>query len=330
MKTCMKYVFVGVVSLIIGGILSLSAGQNNYDGRGFEMELRELLRPIPPAERQKRMGVAIRWIGKSMPCSRLDDAYTTLGVLSRYSENIVVGKITDAWTEDEGGKRVDRNRGGWFQKIEFSAKTNILGQVSSPSIKLNYKWQGLGDGSLKSGENAIVFLSGKQAVNLMMEVAYEEGTLFSRPAEPALAEKNPPKGGSAIWAWIRGLPSSAKKAPPKDLYLLGQERGVITFDGEDELDEYLTVLSGYLRYLPDRKENPEAYYMFLRSLLKSSNPRIKEDARSDLLYLVRLCPEFDVNLVLNDEAVDDWIKNYLRLVWIPLQTGTPFPWDQEE
>ena len=112
-------------------------------------------------------------------------------------------------------------------------------------------------------------------------------------------------------------PAAEKEDSPKGPYLLGQNRGIIPFDGEGERAEYLAALEGYLRYRLIWKEHPEAYYAFLRGMLKSPVPRIKEDARCEILHLARSCPKFDLCQVLDDGAVDDGIKDYLRLIWVP-------------
>lgn len=295
-----------LAALVLSRALLLLAQHDDGDNDIMIVLPEHLHPPKPPTEEQKRMYEGIRRLDRGLPYKGGFNIYSTLGVLCRYSDNIVVGRLTDAWTEDRDGKRIERNKGGWFQKFELSVKTNVSGMVSESFIKLNFKWEGLGARSLKSGESAIVFMSRRPIASLFHEVAYYETGVRKRPPEPPPLA--PPKGLAAAWAWVRGAP----KKPPEGLFLLGQDRGVITFGGEEELSEYLAALDGYLRHLPHRKENPEPYYVFLRSLLKSPNPRIKEDARSDIIELTRSCPAFDVEQVLNDDAIDDGIKNYLR------------------
>ena len=122
---------------------------------------------------------------------------------------------------------------------------------------------------------------------------------------------------SAVWTWVKGLPAAWKKSQPKDSCLLAHNWGIITFDEEGERAEYLAALEGYLKHRLTWMEQPEEYYAFLRGMLKSSIPRIKEDARCEILHLAWSCPEFDLRQVLDDDAVDDGIKDYLRLIWIP-------------
>lgn len=50
---------------------------------------------------------------------------------------------------------------------------------------------------------------------------------------------------------------------------------------------YTEAAIGYLRLLRREKSDPVKYYEFLRALVKSPDWRIRQDAREDLLMLLR-------------------------------------------
>ena len=276
-----------VAALALSQALSLPAQQGDDDGNGAGVVMPGAK---PPTEEQLRMNRIIKRLENGLPYpGQHHKSYSSLGILCRYSDSIIAGRITDTWKEDKDGKRSDNAQSVWVEKIEIAVKTNILGKVPERSIKLSDPRAGCYS-SAKRGEAAIVFLSYRRIASLLTETGYDEG-FIPRPAGPA----------------------AARKGQAKDLYLLGQDRGVISFDGEEELNEYLIVVAGYLEHLPHRETDPDRYYAFLRGLLKTQNPRIREDARCDIQHLVRHPPlGFNVEQVLNDDAVDDGIKDYVH------------------
>jgi hypothetical protein len=52
--------------------------------------------------------------------------------------------------------------------------------------------------------------------------------------------------------------------------------------------------------------------------MESPIPRIKEDARSDMLDLLRTS-SFDLKKVVDDEKIDDGLKDYVRYILMPHQ-----------
>ena len=315
-------------------------------------------------EEQRKYDELIHRVDRNMPYPGMKDLYegkTTLGLLCRHADSIIIGRVTDVWWEDENDKKVDDETTtyGLTRKTNLDVTTNIVGKASNPTLKLVNLWvQGFdyasqGKRTFKSGDNVVLFLSDKQRVLPYKEVRLErEGIQNPQQFALVVEEKYPPRGVAAAWVWLKSLPSPLKKAPAKaphssgqkqDTYssvrestssqflgsaankkasskgphLYGLNRGIIPFDGEEELSEYLAAVEGYIRYRQNWKEQSEQYYAFLRGMLKTSIFRIKEDARAEILHLVRSCPDFDVNLVLDDDTVDDGIKDYLRLIWIP-------------
>lgn len=59
--------------------------------------------------------------------------------------------------------------------------------------------------------------------------------------------------------------------------------------------------------------------------MKSSIPRIRDDARQDMLYLIRSCQDIDLDRILADENIDEGIKDYVRLYLKPRREGKKIP-----
>jgi len=104
--------------------------------------------------------------------------------------------------------------------------------------------------------------------------------------------------------------------PKNNLFAFGDSYNIICLDNDKEEESLLTSVSGYVQNLRSQKYDDKIYYSFLKEQMRSSFSRIKEDARSDLVYFLRTS-SYDLNQVVNDDGIDDGIRNYLRLFLIP-------------
>jgi hypothetical protein len=111
----------------------------------------------------------------------------------------------------------------------------------------------------------------------------------------------------------RVLPAN-QKSPLK--IIRGGGFGTRQFDDKKTEDAFLDAARGYFRVLRERERVPEDYYELLRSLARSPIPRIREDARSDMVIFLRFT-SFDLTRVMNDESVDEGIKTYIRTILLP-------------
>ncbi len=279
----MKRVLLAVVFLSQG--LSLSAQAGNPDEQDIEVIFPPELNPSPPpTEEQRRHDDLIRKLNANLPY-RNDWAKqgSTLGVLCRISDAVIVGRIDQAGVSDTNQFK---------RSIKIAVETNVFGRVPGLSVSVDAFWR-LGLRELSAGERALVFLSGR----------------LWGAEDYARARR-----------WDFDVPSVPKDASG-NFYLRGNDRNIVAVGGPEEERAYLDAVAGYMKCLRGTARDPEAYYLFLCGLMKSSIPRIREDARQDMLYLIRSRQEIDLDRILKDGNIDEGIKDYVRLYWKPWREG---------
>lgn len=283
----MKRVLLTVVLLSQG--LSLSAQSGNPDEQDIEVVIPPELNPSPPpTEEQRRYSDFIGKLTAKLPYQNdWERQGSTLGVLCKINNAVIVGRIAQAGMS--GTHQFKR-------RIEIAVETNVFGKVPGHSVSVEALWR-LGLRELSAGERAILFLSGK----------------FWEPEDYARA-----------FRWDSDMPS-VPKDKSGDFDLRGNDRSIIAINGAEEEKEYLDAVAGYMRYLRGKGRDPETYYLFLCDLMKSSIPRIRDDARQDMLYLIRSCQDIDLDRILADENIDEGIKDYVRLYLKPQREGKKIP-----
>lgn len=275
----MKRVLLSVVFLSQG--LSLSAQSGNPDEQDIVVVIPpELNPPPPPTEEQRRHYDLVEKLNANLPY-RNDWAKqaSTLGVLCKISDAVIVGRIAQAGVSDANQFK---------RSIKLAVETNVFGSVPGHSVSVGAFWR-LGLRELSAGERAIVFLS----VRLWGSEDYSRAS-----------------------RWDFDVPSVPKDASG-NFHLRGNDRNFVAVGGPKEERAYLDAVAGYMKCLRGKARDPETYYLFLCGLMKSSIPRIREDARQDMLYLIRSCQDIDLDRILKDGNIDDGIKDYVRLYWKP-------------
>jgi len=106
--------------------------------------------------------------------------------------------------------------------------------------------------------------------------------------------------------------------------LRGNERNIVVI-GPDEERAYFDAVAGYMWIFRGKTRDPEAYYLFLCDLMKSSITRIREDARQDMLHLIRSKQDFNLDRIIKDGNIDEGIKDYVRLYWKLWREGKKIP-----
>ena len=132
-----------------------------------------------------------------------------------------------------------------------------------------------------------------------------------------LAKKNLSMSTEFI-TWNNREQRKHQSFPPNSLFAFGDSYNIISLDNDKQAESLLTSVSGYVQHLRGQNHDEKMYYLFLKEQMRSSFSRIKEDARSDMVYFLRTS-SCDLNQVVSDDGIDDGIKNYLRLFLIPEQ-----------
>jgi len=283
----MKRILLAFVFLSQG--LILPAQPATSATQDIEVVIPPELNPLPPpTEEQRKHYDLIRKLDANLPYKgdwRVTGS--TLGVLCRISDAVIVGRIEQAGVSDANQFK---------RSFKIAVETNIFGRVSGHSVSVDAFWR-LGVRELSVGERAIVFLSEK---------------MWS-PEDYARASR-----------WDFDVPSVPNDAS-KNFHLRGNDRNIIVVDVPDEECAYLDAVAGYMRIFRGKTRDPEAYYLFLCDLMKSSITRIREDARQDVLHLIRSKKDFNLDRILKDGNIDEGIKDYVRLYWKPWREGKKMP-----
>lgn len=178
-------------------------------------------------------------------------------------------------------------------KFTIKSDTNIFGKVSGSSVSVEVLGHS-GLCKLNGGERVIAFLS-RNAARLFEASKWE---FNAPPVEENVLE---------------------------NLRLRGDGRGIIIINSAEEEKAYLDSVAGYIRYLRKENKDFEKYYQFLCGQMKSPYFRIKEDARRDMLDLIKSYPSIDLDRVLKDDNVDNGIKDYVRLILKPWKENKKVP-----
>lgn len=212
---------------------------------------------------------------------------STLGQLAKFCDAVVVGRVKEI---NDIAVIDSRNSSFYDCSLTLSSVSNLLeGQIASPLSVQFHKWFWKVDA--KPGDEVVLFLSPD-------ELTFDWG-IFDFDFEKKPSGKNKP------------------------FSVLGESRGILVLENPRDSDDIFNAVTQYVELLRKSQRNPNAYYEFLKKTVRSQNERLKRDGTSDLLYFLRSCETFDLKRVINDDQIDDVVKEYVRRILIPNRKKNP-------
>jgi len=217
--------------------------------------------------------------------------YTTLGQLSKQCDGVFIGIMSNVKSEDISDKPDHRKGEAFFAKIKFQVETNLFGQISGDTVTIPMTWI---DGKAQmpsEGLRMLVFYARGHKINF-----------FDRAVRK--------------FDWIK--PQVESNEPPAMLFRDWNTSMRVLKTPEIE-KAYIQTVNGYLQIFRKGKRSPIEYYAFLKPLVKSPIWHIRQDAREDMLSLLRHegTDMFDLKLALDDPELMDFFKDYIRYIVIP-------------
>lgn len=276
---------LGVTNLVYNADLGLWVG--------LSPDISESKLTIAERQLRRKMEYALPYIGEPIP-----DYYRlrTLGQLVKISDYIVVGKI--AFVEVTAATR----RLSMF----FTSANDITISVDIENVLF--------------GPNSCMRI--EVAVQWPDEVFREDRTKSG--SQNVWNIKRPPRCGDRVLMFLAENPKwdygksertfnfRKETSPKSNICQFARGNDSIRYlDTPENTTNYLNAVKGYLRELRSEKRDANSYYLFLADLIQSPNKSIREDARSDLMYLVESCPSFDKKRILSDDRIDDAIKYWI-------------------
>lgn len=213
--------------------------------------------------------------------ARGDYMLGSLGQLSKLCDWVVIGKIVSV-KQDLCEERHAPTL------VTLNVETNLYGKVSGNQITVHLDWWESRIIPYRKNDRALVFISKENYGQI--------------PYDALMLDFDKNKSGCSSF----DLP-----------VVVGGERGFIMLDGGGLEKELLTAVDGYLTTMRREKRERKAVYTVLRKLVLSSVDRVRDDARSDIVVLLRQTPLNEIKEVLADTNIDNDIKEYVRLVLIP-------------
>jgi len=240
------------------------------------------------SEGQKERNKAYRNVARYLPYNQREayKIFTTIGKLCQLCDTVIIGKVVGA---EQPIKETNEHASRLNLNFSLNIETNLFGYDIPKSIPLNIDSSNTYN-FLKNNERVLIFLANENYLNYPMKIHKWD---FDK--EQITGQKN------------------------DTVFIVGGDRGYISLKNNRDEEQFITAVNGYLRVLRQKQPDMNCYYDLLRQLVLSENSRVREDARSDLLLLIQTstAPAFDTKRVLLDDNIDDGIKDYLRLYWIP-------------
>ena len=249
-------------------------------------------KPLSPEEREQK---EIRErINKKLPYNNdASGSLGTLGQLTKLCDWVFVGKVVDA----KGNKVAAGAKEEFLGEVSvtLNIETNLFGQTRNKRIVVTPNWWETWRVP-KAGDRMLVFLAKERYDEYVFDVIKFD---FDKARFKGETNKGP--------------------------IVVRECRGMIGLGSAETERIFVAATEGYLQVLRRESRDAERYYALLRQLVLSPECRIKEDARSDLLKILRSCPSFDLDRVLADENIDEGIKDYVRLYLKPQQERKKTP-----
>ncbi len=216
---------------------------------------------------------------------------TTLGQLSKQCDGIFIGEITDVGKLDDKD-RAEIARGiALSVNITFQIERNLFGSFSKDSVTIPMVWMEYKESLPEIGIRVLVFYGQGYKIGLWNVAASK-------------------------FDWIK--PPTDPKSPPRMLFEDYSSSLRILKNPTIE-KAYIETVNGYLQIFHEEKRSPVKYYEFLKPLVKSPIWRIRQDAKEDMLTLLRYegVDMFDLKRALDDPELMDFFKDYIRYIVIP-------------
>lgn len=274
------------------------AQQTNRMYYSEELGLRVgIIDDVEPTEEEKFR----RKMNEALPYGRGNDMSfyyerRTLGQLTKLCDHIVVGTVTRL-TILPDDKNVPEWRINRFVSLKISVESVIYGSVPRKNLTINVYWP---------PDDAI-----------FLRICGKRDT-WNWKVRPKVGDKlllflanTEIEDYFGVYEFAFNLTLERVKNSGK-YYLLRQNGGVRYLDTPENATNYLTSTKGYLRELRGEKRNFNCYYSFLADLVQSPVQSIREDARSNLIFLYHSCPPLDKKQILADERIDEAIKFWLN------------------
>lgn len=216
---------------------------------------------------------------------------TTLGQLSKQCDGVFIGEIKDVGKLDDED-RAEIARGiAHFVDITFQIETNLFGSLSKESVTIPMLWMEYKESLPEIGLRVLVLYG--QGYNIgFWDVAASKFEWIKPPADP--------------------------KSTPRMLFEdYSTSLRILKTHAIEKT--YIETVNGYLQIFRREKRSPIKYYEFLKPLVKSPVWRIRQDAREDMLLLLRHEGEdmFDLKVPLEDPELLTFYKDYINYILLP-------------
>jgi hypothetical protein len=293
-------------------ILAVTVTAKLWGGEGADTDIRVSIPPEldpEPTREEKARETAWRELSRranaGLPYLGMDDqmeskAFFTLGRAVEHCSNIAVVSVLSC----EYLPLTEKLR---VLRLRFNVESNLFGRTQSPGT-LDVPW-------------AFSRMTREQAENLK-----KRGINVTWKSEPATPETGgrlllflSPENQSKFqefWHWDNSWRNKPSPQSASSLYAFGDAYNVVSLDGKSQGNAFLAAVLGYVKHLRSGKVDAEKYYPFLKEQMKSPIPRLKEDARCEMVNLLRSSAA-DLGQAASDEEIDDGIKKYVRLILIP-------------
>ena len=131
--------------------------------------------------------------------------------------------------------------------------------------------------------------------------------------------------GVSVYPWAFSLDFDKEKlsfpATESPVLVLDGNLSIIKLDDPIVAEQTLAAVDRYVTILRREKRDEDKIYAVLRELVMSPIMRVREDALSDLVLLLRHSKELNLTNVLSDDNIDEGIKDYTRQILIPDREG---------
>lgn len=225
-------------------------------------------------------------------------SFYTLGQLSKMCDGVFIGTIINTQYQHlEDGKSVVKHDGRRVDmSLTFRVGTNFLGKISGDILTIPIDWMENKECAPTNGMRLLVFYVNRVWTNAVMTLTLDRQMC-------RFDWEKPPRTNDATPSSFGRFSSNAR-----------------ILNSPETEKTYIEVITHYLLLLRNEKRDPNKYYDFLCSLVKSPVLEIRQDAKEDLLWFWGpFGPDgFDLEHVLDDPKLD-WNlgKDYVRYIAIP-------------
>lgn len=286
----------------------------------FPKEQRPVPRPLSEAEKERKdkeriHSALVAQVNKKLPYHDMfGDAtcrFFTLGQLIKLSDSVSIVKVVDV---EDVGPELPARRQVPNIKLTIQAETNLLDRLDQRDLSLTVHWWDR-KRIPKKGDRWLVCITHEDYRITMLDTMQWDFDKSKSQSKPKDATLIPRQSRSAL----------DLSDGETGCHILGQSRGAINLCDSKTEREFLAAATGYIMNLRQQRRDAEKYYSLLRGLIRSPVSRIQDDAKIDLLNFLKTCPSFDLNRIIDDDTMDDGIKEYVRLILQPSRQSQKAP-----